>query len=243
MCKLDSGTSRSLLQGGLGMTFTKKIFQLRSVRRHMTAPRVALFSFALLLAPTQPFRPGSAHVIERDDPSGGKETRELLRFYSVVRSQPADVRDSWAWAVSRTVLQESRRHSLDPLLVLAVISVESGFQDDAASADGARGLMQIQPDVARAIAEQRRSVYRDDKHLNHRHPNLNDPIVNIKLGVFYLHSLRQSFRDLTLALTAYNRGPTQVKNRLVEQAGMPLGYATKVLSTYHGYRRDTRQTD
>ena len=151
--------------------------------------------------------------------------------------------DHWAWGISRTILDESRHHAFDPLLVLAVIAVESGFQDTAASAEGARGLMQIQPYVARALAEQWRSLYRTDKHLIEELPNLDDPTVNIKLGVFYLHSLKKSFPDLKLALTAYNRGPTEVKNRLAEEEVVPLEYAMRVLSTYQSYRRDTRQAD
>ena len=225
------------------MGLRKKIKQLRRISKVLTAPRLAIFSFALLLlVPTGPFSP-TPHWIERHDSLNRQEGLELLRIYSVVKRQRIETSDSWAWAVSGIVLEESKRHSLDPLLVLAVIAVESSFQDTATSAYGARGLMQILPDTASDVAAQRRSLYRSDRHIDHNLPNLDDPIVNIKLGVFYLHWLKKRFSDLKLALTAYNRGPTEVRNRLLEKEGIPLGYAIKVLTTYQSYRRDARQAN
>jgi soluble lytic murein transglycosylase-like protein len=213
---------------------------LRLLRLNGGFAAAALLSLVVLLTPAQLFKPGSAPFLERDDRLEGSKIFELLNVYSVVRKRMTDASDSSVWAVSKTILEESRRHALDPLLVVALINVESGFQLRAASADGARGLMQIQPFSAKAIAEQRRSVYQKDKHVSGGDPDLDNPIVNIKLGVFYLHSLRQSFSDLKVALAAYNQGPTQVKNLLVEEEDVPSDYAMKVLSTYHGYRKGAR---
>ena len=223
------------------MQFNKKISLLSRFERRLLASKAVLLALVVLVAPTQLFKPGSAHVIERDDGANPRETFELMRIYPVVRRGMTEASDNSVWAISKTILQESRRHSLDPLLVLAIIAVESGFQRAAISPDGARGLMQIQPYIAREIANQRQSMYRPDRQISHDHPDLDNPIVNIKLGVFYLHSLRQSFRDLKLVLAAYNRGPTGVKKRLVEKVDVPQEYATKVLSTYQGYRRGNRQ--
>ena len=97
-------------------------------------------------------------------------------------------------------------------------------------------------DLAEEIAGRRQSLYQGDKHLNYDQPDLDNPIVNIKLGVFYLHSLWQSFRDLNLALAAYNQGPTDVKNRLEVEEAVPQEYVTKVLSAYQGYRRGGRNS-
>jgi soluble lytic murein transglycosylase-like protein len=221
----------------------KKTLYFQGIREHISAQKLSLLSFALLLVlPTHPFKEGSNHWMERYDASGASEAQQLLKVYSVLRQQRGDLRDTWAWAIAETILTESKRHALDPLLVLAVINVESGFQHTAASTVGARGLMQIRPDVAKSLAEQRGSIFRKDKHPNGI-PDLDDPIVNIKLGVFYLHSLKKSFQDLKLALTAYNWGPTEIRNRLAEEDPLPLEYAMKVLSTYQNYRKDSRQAD
>ena len=223
------------------MTFSNRIFRLL---RFKPTPvlAAALFGLTAFLAPGQLFKPGSAHWVERYG-TNGHAAAELLKIYSLVKKKMADANDNSVWSLSRTVQTESRRHALDPLLVLAIITVESGFQHTAAAEDGARGLMQIQPEFAKELADQRRSAYRTDKHFSDDAPDLDNPIVNIKLGVFYLHSLQRSFQDLTLALTAYNRGPTRLKSDLAEETDVPLEYATRVLATYHDYRRNTRRSD
>ncbi len=223
------------------MKFNNKSFRLPRFKRNPILAAGLIYS-VVLLAPGQLFKPGSAHWVEREG-TNGHEAAELLKIYSVVKKKMADANDNSVWSLSRTVQTESRRHALDPLLILAIITVESGFQHTAAPEDGARGLMQIQPEFAKELADQRRSAYRADKHFSDDDPDLDNPIVNIKLGVFYLHSLQRSFQDLTLALTAYNRGPTRLKSDLAEETDVPLEYATRVLSTYHDYRRNTRRSD
>ena len=55
--------------------------------------------------------------------------------------------------VSRAVAEEAQRAGYDPLLILAIIDVESEFDEDAVSSRGARGLMQIQPATLHWFAE------------------------------------------------------------------------------------------
>jgi len=231
------------------MVRNRKSYYFKILRRILSSSRLAtLVLLTFLLIPSHPFKGENGHWIERIGFTDSKQAPELLKIYSVVKSQMADLWDSWVWDISNTILEESRRYSLDPLLVLAVINVESGFQNGAVSSEGARGLMQIRPIAANAVVRELISI---DKGINVAiedsldpssfHPlDLDDPILNIKLGVFYLHSLKKNFRDLKLALTAYNWGPTEVRNRLEEDEGLPLDYAMKVLSTYHSYRKDSR---
>ena len=87
-------------------------------------------------------------------------------------------------------------HGVDPLLVKAVIKVESNFDHDAVSPKGARGLMQLMPDTA--------------KHMSVKDPN--DPWENINGGAKYLAWLLKIFKgDLRLTLAAYNAGPKTVR--------------------------------
>ena len=161
--------------------------------------------------------------------------RELMRIYSIVRSHRPDITEAQAWAISEVILEESSGYGLDPMLVLAVIDVESKFQYGAVSPAGARGIMQILPYVAKSLVQ--KIGLHQLSHSNSFKPEfLDDPVLNIKLGVYYLHDLKKSFRNLTHALTAYNMGPTETKNRLENDLEIPEEYSTLVLAAYRQYK-------
>ena len=66
--------------------------------------------------------------------------------------------------------------------------------------------------------------------------SLDDPILNIRMGVYYLHDLRKQFRNLNLALIAYNTtGPSELQNRLENNEEFSQDYATLVLDVYKRY--------
>ena len=88
----------------------------------------------------------------------------------------------------------SEAHGVDPLLVRALIQVESNYQARARSRKGAMGLMQLMPSTAR--------VY------NVRNPF--DPRANIEAGIKHLKSLIDRFGRLELGLAAYNAGEAAV---------------------------------
>jgi Transglycosylase SLT domain len=90
----------------------------------------------------------------------------------------------------------AQTHGVDPLLVRALIHVESGDRPTAKSHKGAMGLMQLMPSTAR--------------HYNVRNPY--DPKANIAAGVKHLKSLLDSMGGaVELALAAYNAGEGAVK--------------------------------
>lgn len=95
-------------------------------------------------------------------------------------------------------------NQLDPLLVAAVINVESKFDPDATSAKGAKGLMQLMDDTAIWAAGK--------MELGTFYPEqLYDPEINIRVGCWYLSKLIKQFEgDESLALAAYNGGSGNV---------------------------------
>jgi soluble lytic murein transglycosylase-like protein len=90
-------------------------------------------------------------------------------------------------------------YGLDPILLRAVISVESGWNPKATSTSGAKGLMQLMPDTA--------------THLGVTNPY--DPEQSIRAGAKYLSRLVQEFGNASAvgsaqwvpAIAAYHAGP------------------------------------
>ena len=167
-------------------------------------------------------------VIEKPRP------KELITVYSVIKSHRPDIADSEAWRVAEVILDESAKRNLDPMLVLAVIQVESGFQYAMVSPMGARGIMQIMPDTGKFLSEivaQEHGI----QPASFIPESLDDPILNIKLGVYYLHDLKKQFPTLNLALAAYNVGPAEIQNRLENNQEFPDEYAVLVRDAYKRY--------
>ncbi len=112
-------------------------------------------------------------------------------------------------------------NKVDPLLIKAVIKVESDFDPKAISPKGARGLMQIMPATARDLRL-------DDPF---------DPRKNIIAGTKYLKRQLENFGDIRLGLAAYNAG-----SNLVTSQGMIIdipetqAYVAKVLEYYRQYK-------
>jgi soluble lytic murein transglycosylase-like protein len=88
----------------------------------------------------------------------------------------------------------SAAHGVDPMLVRAVIQVESKYQPGARSPKGALGLMQVMPATARQYGI----------------TNLLDPASNIEAGISHLRTLLDRF-PLAWALAAYNAGEVAVQ--------------------------------
>lgn len=105
---------------------------------------------------------------------------------------------------------------IDRALVYALIRQESGFNPEAKSPDGARGLMQLMPSTASFIA-------RDRGFRRSKRGQLYDPATNLDLGQRYIthlmgHSHIQG--NLFRLVTAYNGGPGNLNKW---QRGMDYG--------------------
>jgi soluble lytic murein transglycosylase-like protein len=116
----------------------------------------------------------------------------------------------------------SRKYQVDFALVKAIIRAESGFNPQAISRKGAKGLMQLMPATA-----QRMDV-----------SNVFNPRENIEGGVRYFKYLLSLFNnDLRLSLAAYNAGENLVSElRTIPPYRETVDYVRKVLNYYQSYR-------
>jgi len=159
----------------------------------------------------------------------GLKDYELAKIRAALELQELRMSEENLARLSRSIVEESKKNSLDPLLVMAIIEVESRFDHRAVSPQGALGLMQVQPVAAAALAAEEKITPAEKP----RKLNLKDPAVNVQIGASYLAHLKDMFGDLKTALTAYNAGPTWVSRMLAAKQALPLGYATKVLAARH----------
>lgn len=194
-----------------------------------------LWTLLFFLTPTHPFGNETSGGIDEISRTQVQRIYETSRIYSILMSYWADLSENTGRSIATTILTESQRHSLDPMLILAMIHVESRFSPNAVSENGARGLMQIRPSVAAGLAQEAKIKNWEGEK------SLVDPILNIKLGIFYLGQLKNNFNDLKLALTAYNLGPASLRQRLNDGEDLPFTYAKKVLSIHHAYRKRNSQ--
>ena len=96
----------------------------------------------------------------------------------------------------RMIEETAIRYRIEMALLTAIVRAESGYDPQAVSRAGAKGLMQLMPETARSLG------VRDVFH----------PKQNLEGGALYFRRLLHRFGgDATLALAAFNAGPTAVE--------------------------------
>ena len=125
--------------------------------------------------------------------------------------------------IARLVDAVAPSSGLEPQLLLAVISAESGFRAKAVSPKGAQGLMQLMPATARRLGV----------------TDPFDPEQNVRGGARYLNELMRMFNDdMRLALAAYNAGEGAVLRygRAVPPYPETKQYVARVMERYRALR-------
>lgn len=111
----------------------------------------------------------------------------------------------------------SERQGLPPQLIRAIIKAESNWIPEAVSPKGAIGLMQLMPGTARLLKV-----------------DPQDPEQNVEGGVRYFSYLYHYFKDLELALIAYNAGPGYAERYAQGKAAL-YGETRQYVRTVIGY--------
>jgi len=149
----------------------------------------------------------------------------LLLTLPALSLAAAPVADSGRTALDRADLRQlvqsiSREHSVDPMLVDALVRVESAYDPNAVSRRGAMGLMQLMPATADRLGV-------DDPF---------DPEKNIRGGVREFSRLLDQYSgNLQFALAAYNAG----EGAVARYQGVPpyaetQNYVSRILTIYTG---------
>jgi soluble lytic murein transglycosylase-like protein len=127
------------------------------------------------------------------------------------------------------IVSSAQQFKHDPLLLKAIIHVESAFNQAAISHKGAIGLMQIMPATGKRFGVE--DPQRD----------LLGPATNIHVGARYLRILRDMFGErLELAVAAYNAGEGAVMRygQRIPPYPETQAYVQRVMATYRSYRQD-----
>ena len=122
--------------------------------------------------------------------------------------------------------------AVDPLLLLAIGVVESGYDPQAKSPADARGLYQIWPSTGRLLARALGWSYDDS--------TLYDPEKNTEAAALYLDMLFAAYRDPQMVLAEYNGGPLNAgyfRAGVGALAAETRSYVPRVLELY-GRLRD-----
>jgi soluble lytic murein transglycosylase-like protein len=169
------------------------------------------FSLTIMLAAIFVSFPVAAHAadalsvaqapIVASDAASDNSLPALSNITAVLRAQ-FRVAPMESLKIARAVLIEADRHAISPVLLLAVMAVESSFDRNAVSVAGARGLMQVLP----AAHPQLIATATD----------LSDPAINVRIGSTILRRyLDESGGDLDAALLRYSGGGRGYARRVV----------------------------
>ncbi len=136
----------------------------------------------------------------------------------------------------------AKENNLSPSFVFAVIECESGFDKNAVSSVGAKGLMQIMPETFEWLQTKTGEALPEEK--------LFDAETSVKYGCLFYGILMKEFGNEATAIAAYHAGMTNVKKWLKDERYSPDGstlsdipfpstksYVNKVMKTKNIYQK------
>lgn len=139
------------------------------------------------------------------------------------------------------VEENAQAFEIDEALLYAIIKTESGFDKNAVSFVGAKGLTQITPDTFQWLQTKTGDSYDEDA--------LFEPEVSVYYGAYFLDMLLDEFGNTETALAAYHAGRGKVNEWLADPRISPdgetlenipykdtAGYVKKVMKNTEKYK-------
>ncbi|MDD5713002.1 MAG: transglycosylase SLT domain-containing protein [Smithellaceae bacterium] len=189
-------------------------------RKYLVVP-VFLFVLAFI-PPTNVFSAG-----EDFDRADEREALSAYIAQYMADNYGHEREDLWA-SLADTIYAESERYAIDYRMVMAIIKVESNFHFKAASHDGARGIMQLKPPLAKDMARRRGESY-------HGITDLLNPLKNIRWGISHLAILARDFSSAEAILFAYNVGHMKAKRTVARDGKPKTSFVQRVMREYEHY--------
>lgn len=154
----------------------------------------------------------------------------ITKAVNIISKNNSTLDSKSIYEISKAIYEESIKYNFNPLLITAIIKIESNFDPKAVSDSYAYGLTQVRRFIAPELAKNIGIEW------DGAEKTLFDPVKNIKIGVYYLSVLNRDFNDLKTAIIAYNQGPYNVQERLTNNQELPSNYVDKVLNYYANLR-------
>lgn len=187
-------------QGLSGLSMPGLFGRAEVAAQQDAAPAVQVAEADAAEAPAEPAPAATATHLDRLSPEMGRVSEYLSRRYKVSRAAIEPL--------IRSALATGRSVGLDPVLIIAVMGVESSFNPFAESSFGAQGLMQVVPRFHKDKIDPSAGA----------HPLL-DPNENIRVGALVLKEYIRRNGSLTAGLQQYGGDPSSAyANRVLAEA-------------------------
>lgn len=142
---------------------------------------------------------------------------------------------------SEIVSENAASFEIDEALIYALIKTESGFDKEAVSSVGAKGLTQITPETFEWLQTKTKEIHSEDA--------LFEPEISVYYGVYFMDMLLYEFGNTETALAAYHAGRGKVNEWLADPRYSADGttlqnipyddtakYVEKVMRNYEKYK-------
>ncbi len=215
-----------LTEGGILDAESIAIIDEDQMRGREAAERARLESAKKPSRKAAPSKQSRGALVSRSPVVWSVSLEEALPYYAAfIQKVNKRIGASQATEIAKHVLAFSQYYGVDARLIMAMVLVESGFNTNAVSRAGARGLGQIMPGTGRGMGVR----------------NLHDPAANLYATTRIIRGHLEkygkmtgdSYRALVLTIAAYNAGSGAVK----KYGGVPpyretQNHVRKVVATY-----------
>ena len=198
-CITDGNKVRLLASVSESMTQTRYQLVMAAYEYEITAREKALVPKAKTPAKTSARDlSNSVFVTARQSQSANLSSRAMKIFNpykaAIAKFNPR-LTEEQLNTITGSLLMFSDKYGVDPRFVVALFLAESHFRPDAKSRAGAMGLGQLMPGTARGMGVN----------------NAYDVTQNIEASIRLIRGHLGKYKDLELALSAYNAGPGAVR--------------------------------